>query len=160
MEENNHTRNIARLVIASEDNVLLAEFTGGKKTIYFLPGGGIEYNESIFDAAARELNEEIGIVVDDIEAVTPIAVHEHTWDDKGQPMHEISIVCKCSVKNLTHHNEVESKEGHLRFVWQKVSEIKSINFVPEDFTSHISAWVGQEKQTGEFFISSMPHAKL
>ena len=73
MSKDPHTRNIVRLMITSGDHLLVAKYQQGNKAIYFLPGGGIEYNESLIVAARRELAEEIGITEDRIKFIEPIA---------------------------------------------------------------------------------------
>lgn len=155
MSKDPHTRNIVRLMITSGDHLLVAKYQQGNEAIYFLPGGGIEYNESLIVAARRELAEEIGITEDQIKLIEPIAVYEHSWDDKGKPIHEISIVCKCGIDGLSADKEVISKESHLKFIWQKVATLSTINFLPEDFKIHVPKWVKQEPQIISFFASGM-----
>ena len=150
-----HTRNIVRLMIVSHGYILLAKHQGSDKTHYFLPGGGIEYNESLIDAAQRELNEEIGVFKHDISSIHPVAVYEHSWDDKGKPFHEISIVCTCEVQNLSSDKPVFSQEPHLQFIWQKTSHLSEILFLPEDFKKLVPEWLKNNDQTS-FFHSSMP----
>ena len=62
MSKKLHTRNIVRLMIASGEYILIAKYKQGNEDIYFLPGRGIEYNESVIAATYRELEEEMGIV--------------------------------------------------------------------------------------------------
>ena len=71
----NHTRNIVRLLIAQDDAILLAR---AQKGFFFLPGGGIEYNESLRKAASRELEEELAISTSRILNLDPIGIYEHS----------------------------------------------------------------------------------
>lgn len=158
MNENLHTRNIVRLMISSGEYILVAKYKRGDEDIYFLPGGGIEYNESVIAAAYRELEEEMGITESQIKFIEPVAVYEHSWDDKGHPIHEISIVCKCEIEGLSSDKEVLSKESHLEFIWERVEYLSAINFLPEDFRIYIPKWLKQEKKQTSFFTSGI--AKL
>lgn len=160
MTKNLHTRNIVRLMITSGDYLLVAKYDQGDEAIYFLPGGGIEYNESVIAAAQRELAEEIGITKERIEYIKPVAIYEHSWDDKGQPIHEISIICKCGVDGLSSDKEVLSKESHLKFIWKSVVSISTINFLPEDFRIHIPKWIKEDFQQTSFFASGMDKLEI
>ncbi len=155
MSKKLHTRNIVRLMIASGEYILIAKYKEGNEDIYFLPGGGIEYNESVIAAAHRELAEEMGITESQIKFIEPVAVYEHSWDDKGQPIHEISIVCKCEINDLSSDKEVLSKESHLEFIWERLEDLSTINFLPEDFRRYVSKWLKQEQQKISFFASGI-----
>jgi ADP-ribose pyrophosphatase YjhB (NUDIX family) len=52
---------VRALVIDPADNVLLVRFEWPDKTIWAPPGGGVEPGESLEDAIARELREEVGL---------------------------------------------------------------------------------------------------
>jgi 8-oxo-dGTP pyrophosphatase MutT (NUDIX family) len=73
------------LVVDGSDRILLLRFTndlvaGGGGWI--TPGGGVDDRESLVDAAARELREEIGLVVPPDELGRPVAFssgHAEHW---------------------------------------------------------------------------------
>jgi ADP-ribose pyrophosphatase YjhB (NUDIX family) len=155
MSKNQHTRNIVRLMISSEEHILVAKYKQDNEAIYFLPGGAIEYNESLIGAVHRELEEEIGITESQIKFIRPVAVYEHSWDDNGQPIHEISIICKCEIDGLSSDKEVLSKESHLEFIWEKVADLSMINFLPEEFRTFVPKWLKQEQQQTSFFASGI-----
>lgn len=150
-----HTRNIVRLMIASGEYILIAKYKQENEDIYFLPGGGIEYNESVIAAAYRELEEEMGITESQIKFIEPVAVYEHSWDDEGQPIHEMSIICKCEINDLNPDKEVLSKESHLKFIWERLENLSYINFLPEDFRTYAPKWLKQEPQQAQFFVSGI-----
>jgi len=63
-EANQEVKTSAGLAIIWENKILLAHTTGRNfKTGYGIPKGGIEAGESSIDAAAREVEEEIGVRV-------------------------------------------------------------------------------------------------
>ena len=49
------------LAVLHEGQLLLVQHTKGSKSYWLLPGGGLEWGESLKDAAARELEEETGL---------------------------------------------------------------------------------------------------
>lgn len=54
----------AKAVIVRNDAMLVVEFDDESGLHYNLPGGGIEFNESIHDGLRREVKEETGVEVE------------------------------------------------------------------------------------------------
>lgn len=147
-----HTRNIARILIVDGSHVLLAKVI--KKGFYFLPGGGIEYNEPLATAARRELSEELDISDERVRSLRPIGVYEHTWDDNGSPFHELNLVCRCEIEGLTSAIPVSSIEQHLAFEWVPISGLSAIDLRPDAFKALIPTWLSRAGDL-PFFASSM-----
>ena len=97
----------------------------------------------------------MGITESQIKFIEPVAVYEHSWDDKGHPIHEISIVCRCEIDGLSSDKEVLSKESHLEFIWEKVADLSTINFLPKEFRTFVPEWLKQEQQQTSFFASGI-----
>ncbi len=59
-------------ILVEDGKILLIAHKKGKHTYWLLPGGGVEYGESLDAALKRELKEELGIDirVDDIAMVS------------------------------------------------------------------------------------------
>lgn len=75
----NRTRKTAKGVILDEnDNILLLHIKGedmfGKRDHYELPGGGIESNENPVEALGREIQEELGYTIKDIEPIGIVSI--------------------------------------------------------------------------------------
>jgi 8-oxo-dGTP diphosphatase len=114
---NSTQKNITVAVLYNNKLLLLkrgesAPWMPGK---YCLPGGGIDNNESIIDAAIRELYEETKVSVD-ARFLTPINVYYNpSYSKKAfvyQPQNEPNIVLNYE------HND---------YVWNSVSEACSRN---------------------------------
>lgn len=52
------------VALVEEGRVLLVRHVKGDRTYWLLPGGGLEFGESLADGARREMLEETGIVVE------------------------------------------------------------------------------------------------
>lgn len=63
-EPNRVTRIRVAVLIVENGNVLLAEHEKGGRRYWLLPGGGMEFGESVEEAAKRELFEEAGIEIE------------------------------------------------------------------------------------------------
>ncbi|GMV65830.1 MAG: NUDIX hydrolase [Candidatus Omnitrophica bacterium] len=63
-DENQCTRIRVAALILKGDTILLAEHEKGGRRYWLLPGGGVEYGESIEEALKRELIEEAGLDIE------------------------------------------------------------------------------------------------
>jgi len=148
----NNTRNIVRLLVTHGKCLLLAKVL--KKGFFFLPGGGIEYNEALYAAAERELWEELNVAKEEIYLIEPIGVYEHSWNDNGSPFHELNIICQCSIKGFSSGTPVRSAERHLGFEWIDLTALGKIDLRPEAFKTLIPQWCEGQRMR-QFFASSM-----
>jgi len=82
------------VIIINKDKKILF----GKRTYnpigWSVPGGHLEYGETLVDCAKRETMEEVGI---EIENVKPITLSENIFPDKN--LHSVSIFCFATLKN-------------------------------------------------------------
>jgi len=105
-------------VIISDQEVFLTKrhaeaHQGGK---WEFPGGKVENNESVYQALARELKEEVSI---DILACQPFLLIEHDYGDKKVKL-EIFLVDQF----LGQPTALEGNEEQ----WCKLSDLDSLEF--------------------------------
>lgn len=51
------------VVIPQDDRILLVRHRKGERTYWMLPGGGLDYGETVAQCAEREVHEETGLVI-------------------------------------------------------------------------------------------------
>jgi len=93
--------------------------------IFYIPvGGGIEFGEYSIDAAKREVLEEIGQEIDNVQLLN---VSENIFKFNGINEHEIVFIYKASFKDpqAYHHlNANKNDKGEtIAVIWAPLSEI-------------------------------------
>ena len=86
---------------------------GGK---WEFPGGKVEQTETVQQALARELQEEIGI---DVKAAQPLLVIEHSYSDKAVKL-DVWLVTEFT-------GRAQSLEG-LENRWVQLNELEQLDF--------------------------------
>ncbi len=120
---------IVRGVFIHKNTLLLCR--NRKRGHLFLPGGHVEFNEIAQDALAREIREELGVIMQ----VGPLlGVCEAAFDQppkkserKTRRHHEINLVFKLFRRTDEKTDPIQwsSREPHIEFVWLDVKEMKS-----------------------------------
>ena len=87
------------LIVDEDERVLLTWFVGGDNAAacWTMPGGGVEYDESLQDAVVREVFEETGYTVD---VGDPIAVTHFTnarTNRDGRPYKSVGVVFAATI---------------------------------------------------------------
>jgi len=132
-------RPIAICLFRNGNRILVSEgFDTIKQDYYYRPlGGGIEYGESSREAVLREIQEELGVEVENLQL---IGVLENIFIYEGQQGHEIVFVfdAEFTDKSLYKLDEIDGyeQEANVRFKakWHSFDEIEksSGRLVPED----------------------------
>jgi len=90
-----YERPSARVVVVDEDGCVflwrIVDPMDDKPPLWITPGGGIERGELPAVAAARELREETGFVVDPAALGEPVAVCRGEWAFRGIPLYSVDM---------------------------------------------------------------------
>ncbi len=131
-------RPIAICLFRNGNRILVSEgFDTVKQNYYYRPlGGGIEYGESSKAAVAREIGEELGVKIENVQLLD---VLENIFIYEGQQGHEIVFVFDADFadKSLYKLDEIDGyeQEANVTFkaIWKSLNEIEKSGgrLVPE-----------------------------
>ena len=132
-------RPIAICLFRNGNRILVSEgFDTVKQNYYYRPlGGGIEYGESSKAAVAREIGEELGVKIENVQLLD---VLENIFIYEGQQGHEIVFVFDADFadKSLYKLDEIDGyeQEANVTFkaIWKSLNEIEKSGgrLVPEN----------------------------
>ncbi|MGQ9842880.1 MAG: NUDIX domain-containing protein [Spirochaetota bacterium] len=113
---------VAGLVV-DEDKILMIAHKKGDEIYWLLPGGGVEYQESLDEALKREFLEELGLSV----AVCDIALIADSIEPNGK-RHIVNIVFWCKLINQS--IRLGNEKILYDFSYKHVNEVADIIMYP------------------------------
>ncbi|TCZ71835.1 NUDIX domain-containing protein [Paenibacillus albiflavus] len=138
---------LARGVIIHDNHLLVAHCIGMDNT--FLPGGHVEFHESIRTSLYREIYEELGLKS---EVGLYIGAVEAEHEDEGTYHQEMNHVFITKLENADYRKNPESKESHLEFYWIPINEMDRHNLLPQPMRKLIENYINEMQ--GPFFEST------
>ncbi len=121
------------IVIDGTDSVLLflvRDPLDPKPPLWITPGGGINPGEGPSEAAARELFEETGLVIDPAKLGEPVATCRGEWTFRGQPLYSVEtffVWLTDRFEPSTAGWEPLEHEVHAAWRWWTIEEIDTTN---------------------------------
>ena len=136
---------LARAMMRREGRVLVCRDRAHGHA--YLPGGHVEFGEAAATAAARELEEECGLLC---RVGAPLLLWESRFVQRGKQKQEVTVVFHVEpLSGREWPEEVESHEDHIAFEWIDPRNAVSNGVVPAD----VAAWLERGGSGGLDWIS-------
>ncbi len=126
---------LGRVALISNGHIVLAHEIGAKNT--FLPGGHVEYSETVKNTILRELREELD---GEVQIEGFIGVVEHSFEYHNQPYHELNLVFSGRLLRYYYPQIPKSVESHLEFYWQPIDKLEEANLLPRPLLTIIPSY--------------------
>lgn len=119
--------NIVRLIIKKEDKILLCK--NKEFGHYFLPGGHVEFGDTLEKTIYKEMEEELALKEDDLFDISFRNYLENTYGENEKMHHEINFIFEAKLKEGI---EIKSQEDHIDFEWFDSNDIDKVNLLPKN----------------------------
>jgi ADP-ribose pyrophosphatase YjhB (NUDIX family) len=115
----------AGILIIHKDRALLAHSTNSPWwRSYTPPKGGVEKNESLEEAASREVMEEVGIFID------PTLLKDKVDVEYRNPRGDLFKIVHLFVHRIENLEEIGLKDDHVPFSQLQREEVDEARFIP------------------------------
>ncbi len=123
MNKRSRIRVRVAVIISKKNKILLVQHQKGERKYWLLPGGGVEFGESIAGALKRELLEECSIAV---EPIRPLFLSDAISPDQSR--HIINIVFLAKIVSGKIHAEKDNRLKKAKFI--EINELDKITLYP------------------------------
>lgn len=114
----------AKALIIKDGRMLAIRIKDGDETFHIMPGGGQEPGESLTDAVAREVAEELGLRVMPGDLAFVIEGIE------GEAFHRIDLVFRCAYLGEIEHAALHGDTNQAGFDWLDIATLNRSTLYP------------------------------
>ena len=135
-------------IIIQEDQILLARHRRNGVDYHVLPGGGVEFGESLEEALIRELQEEASL---DIRVGEPVFINDSIPPDKHRHILNIAFLAEVTGGTLavdTHDQRLVGMEFH------PIAELPHLTIYP-DFRNDLIAAINSQFARGNHYLGNL-----
>lgn len=132
--------NIVRGVLLQSQHLLVCK--NKKKDYFYLPGGHIEFGESMTAALQREWQEELGATC---EVQEFLAFFEDRFTDADHiKHHEYTFLYRVSCSAISQDQTPPSVELHIEFCWLPIADLPQSRLLPQSTQKYLIDFFGNE----------------
>jgi 8-oxo-dGTP pyrophosphatase MutT (NUDIX family) len=138
---NNNIHVLSRAVIIDQDHILLCKTTDLANNFYYLPGGHVEYKESVEESLARELIEEAGV---EVIIKRFLGCLEYRFTNKHHCHdHEYNFLFEVESDHLKLDIKPTPCESKMDIIWMPLKTLVEIDFRAEPLKRLIPKWLSE-----------------
>jgi 8-oxo-dGTP pyrophosphatase MutT (NUDIX family) len=126
-------RNRSGIVLIEDDKLALIERHRAEAHYYSFPGGGIDKGESPEEAAIREAEEELGIVVDIRQKVAVVVV----WEKTQHYFLAEKISGEFGSGTGEEYGEYNPEHGTYHPIWMPLADVLTHNVLPRELADSV-----------------------
>ena len=123
IESNHNIRIRVAGIIIEEDKILLIAHKKDGKIYWLVPGGGVDYGESLNESLVREYKEELNIK---IAVSQPVLMCDSIDLDSGR--HIVNVFFECT--NIEGELQLSKEERLYDFAYFSVNDLKNLTVYP------------------------------
>jgi len=131
-DKKTHIRNRVAAIIIKEDKILLVQHEKNDRKYWLIPGGGVEFGETLEEAAKRELQEECSL---DIELGDLIFISETIPPDNHRHVINYYFEAKISGGDMKVNPDKVLRDAQ----WQRIEDLPHMVIYPQT-TREILEW--------------------
>ncbi len=127
----------AGIILISDNKIAFVKRVRDGKTYYIVPGGGLDEREYIEDAAIREAQEELGVLVSAERLLFIVERLEHGRVMNLQMYYLVKMVSGVFGSGDGEEFHRPTERGSYEAVWMSLDELNQHNFYPTVVTDYI-----------------------
>ncbi len=127
----------AGIILISDNKIAFVKRVRDGKTYYIVPGGGLDEREYIEDAAIREAQEELGVLVRAERLLFIVERLEHGRVMNLQMYYLVKMVSGVFGSGDGEEFHRPTERGSYEAVWMSLDDLSQHNFYPTVVTDYI-----------------------
>lgn len=137
MKDTRGYRRAVRVIVEKDGKILLGKRYIGddKKMIYLFPGGGIDEDETVEEAAVKEVKEEVGLAVDNVRQIGYENKYDkvHEKPERAKLYRGSNDIWVCATYSGKDTSELGSQGDSFKYAWMSLQEVvKVLKGLPQD----------------------------